>query len=123
MLPDFSLFPDSASTFAGRVDALFFFILSVTLFFSVLIALLLVYFAVKFRRCSENEVPPRITSAPRMETVWLVFLFALFLTIFFWVAWSYFSMARPPDDAMEIYVVGKQWMWKVQHPDGPREIN
>src|ERR1700736_3122962 len=122
MLPDFSLFPDEASTFAGRVDTLFFFILGVTLFFSVLVAFLVIYFAVKYRRRSE-EIPPRITSAPRMETAWLVFLIVLFLTIFFWGARSYFSMARPPDDAMEVYVVGTQWMWKIQHPDGAREIN
>jgi cytochrome c oxidase subunit 2 len=123
MLPDFSLFPEQASTFADRVDALYFFILGVTLFFSVLIALLLVYFAVKYRRRSESELPPRILSAPRMEAIWLVFLFGLFLTIFFWGAWSYVSMIRPPDDALEVYVVGKQWMWKVQHPGGQREIN
>jgi cytochrome c oxidase subunit 2 len=52
-----------------------------------------------------------------------VFLLGLFMTIFFWSAWSYVSMIRPPDDAMEVYVVGKQWMWKVQHPGGQREIN
>jgi cytochrome c oxidase subunit II len=123
MIPDFSLFPEQASTFAGRVDALYFFILGITLFFSVLIALLLVYFAIKYRRRSESELPPRITSAPRMETIWLVFLLGLFLTIFFWSAWLYVSMIRPPDDAMEVYVVGKKWMWKIQHPGGQREIN
>jgi len=123
MLPDFSLFPEQASTFAGRVDALFLFILGVTVFFSLLVALFMVYFAIKYRRRSEDQLPPRITSAPRMEMVWLVFLLGLFLTIFCWGAWSYFSMIRPPDDALEVYVVGKQWMWKVQHPDGQREIN
>jgi cytochrome c oxidase subunit 2 len=123
MLPDFSLFPDSASTFTGPVDTLFFFVLFVTLFFSTLIAFLLVYFAIRYRRRSETEVPQPIISAPRMESAWLVFLFALFIAIFLWGAINYFSMARPPDDAMEVYVVGKQWMWKVQHPDGATEIN
>ncbi len=123
MRTDFSLFPDSASTFAGPVDGLFFFILFVTLFFSVLIAILLVYFAIRYRRRSETEIPKPIISAPRMESAWLVFLFALFIGIFFWGASVYFNMARPPDDAMEVYVVGKQWMWKVQHPDGATELN
>jgi cytochrome c oxidase subunit 2 len=123
MLPDFSLFPESASTFAGKVDGLFFFILFVTLFFSVLIAILLVYFAIRYRRRSETEIPKPIVSAPRMESAWLVFLFVLFISIFFWGAITYFSMARPPDDAIEVYVVGKQWMWKVQHPEGVTEIN
>ena len=123
MRTDFSLFPDSASTFAGPVDGLFFFILFVTLFFSVLIAILLVYFAIRYRRRSETDIPKPIISVPRMESAWLVFLFALFIGIFFWGASVYFNMARPPDDAMEVYVVGKQWMWKVQHPDGATEIN
>jgi cytochrome c oxidase subunit 2 len=123
MLPDFSLFPDSASTFAGPVDRLFFFILSVTLFFSILIAVLLVYFALRYRRRSEEFVPKPIIGAPRLESAWLVFLFILFIGIFFWGTSVYFTMARPPDDTMDVYVVGNQWMWKVQHPSGATEID
>jgi cytochrome c oxidase subunit II len=123
MNTEFSLFPDQASTFAGRVDALYFFILGVTLFFAVLVALLLVYFAIRYRRRSEHYIPPRILGAHRFEAMCIGFLFLLFMVIFAWGSSTYFSMVRPPDDAMEVYVVGKQWMWKVQHPNGVRELN
>jgi cytochrome c oxidase subunit 2 len=123
MNTEFSLFPDQASTFAGRVDALYFFILGVTLFFAVLVALLLVYFAIRYRRRSDDYIPPRILGAHRFEVMCIGSLFLLFMVIFAWGGWTYFSMVRPPDNAMEVYVVGKQWMWTVQHPDGAREIN
>jgi cytochrome c oxidase subunit 2 len=48
---------------------------------------------------------------------------ALVMVAFFWGASVYFTIARPPDGALEIFVVGRQWMWKFQHPDGQREIN
>ncbi len=47
----------------------------------------------------------------------------LAMVMFFWGADLFFRLARPPVDSMELFVVGKQWMWKVQHPDGVREIN
>ena len=45
------------------------------------------------------------------------------MVIFVWGASVFFAMARPPDETLNIYVVGKQWMWKFQHLDGQREIN
>ena len=117
------LFPDQASTVAGRVDALYFFLVALTIFFSVLIAALEVYFAFRYRRQSQDEFPEPIEGSTKLETVWIVIPFLLAMFLFGWGASVYFAIYRPPQNAMEIYVVAKQWMWKFQHPTGQREIN
>jgi len=117
------LFPEQASTGASRVDGLFFFLLGIGGFFSILIAVLIVVFAVKYRRRPSNLATPRITSAVLPELVWTGIPAIIAAVLFVWGAKLYFFVARPPDNASEIYVVGKQWMWKLQHPEGQREIN
>jgi cytochrome c oxidase subunit 2 len=121
--PDFSLFPREGSTAAGGVDQLFFFIVGVSLFFSVVTAVLLIYFAVRYRRRSEDHFPAPIVGSHKLETIWAVFLLCLFLAMFGWGAAVWLSLLRPPPDATEVYVVGKQWMWHLEHPEGQREIN
>jgi cytochrome c oxidase subunit 2 len=124
MGPVFQLFPEQASTLAPRVDALYFYLLGLAVFFSTLIFTLVIYFAIKYRRRSEDEPPPPQTrDIMWLEVVWIVIPLALALIAFFWGANIYYAMARPPQDALEIFVVGRQWMWKFQHPDGQREIN
>ncbi len=117
------LFPDQASTDAPRVDALLYFLLGLSVFFTVLIAWLIVRYAIKYRRRSEHEVPTPMVGSIRLELVWTVAPLLIGLFTFAWGAWLFFDMTQPPDNALPIYVVGKQWMWKVQHPDGQREIN
>jgi cytochrome c oxidase subunit 2 len=117
------LFPQSASTMAGRVDALYLFLIAVTGFFSALIAGLIVYFAIKYRRRHPDQVGATMTGGMRLEIAWTIIPFLITLVIFFWGARIYFDMSRPPDETLNVYVVGKQWMWKVQHTDGQREIN
>lgn len=123
MSPGFPLFPEQASTHAPRVDALYFYLVAVSVFFSLLIAGLVIYFAIKYRRRSETELPRGVAGSLKLELFWSVIPLAISLSFFFWGAKLFFSMSRPPNDAIEIYVVGKQWMWKVQHADGQREIN
>ena len=124
MNPGFSLFPDEASAAAPGVDLLFFFIIGVSVFFATATAVLLIYFALRYRRRSDDQFPKPIHGSTGMEIVWALFLLALFLGIFFWGAFQYLGMVRTPPDAMEVYVVGKQWMWHLQHPEGgQREIN
>ncbi len=124
MNPDFTLFPEQAAAAAPGVDALFLFIVGVSVFFSTVTAVLVIYYSLRYRRKSENHFPTPIHGSPRMEVVWLGFLSALFLVMFFWSAYQYLWMMHTPDDAMEVYVVGKQWMWHLQHPEGgQREIN
>ena len=117
------LFPEAASTFARDVDALYFFLVAVSAFFAVLIAVLVIVFAVKFRRRSPDEVGAPITGSLALELLWTIVPLILTLVMFVWGAWVFLDMARPPRGSMEIFVVGKQWMWKAQHPDGQREIN
>jgi cytochrome c oxidase subunit II len=117
------LFPEAASTFAGDVDALYFFLVAVSAFFSVLIAALVIFFAVRFRRRSPDEVGAPITGSLALELLWTIVPLILTMVMFVWGAWVFLDLARPPRGSMEIFVVGKQWMWKVQHPDGQREIN
>jgi cytochrome c oxidase subunit 2 len=121
--PALPLFPEGASTFAARVDLLYLFLVAVSLFFSVLIGALVFVFAVRFRRRSEEEVPRAIEGDMRLEALWIGVPLVITMVVFFWSAALYFDMSRPPADAADVYVVGKQWMWKIQHPDGRREIN
>jgi cytochrome c oxidase subunit 2 len=123
MFAEIPLYPEQASTHAAQVDALFFFLLAVTGFFTLLIAFLVIYFAVKYRRRSEQDRPPPPINSLRLEITWTVIPFLISMVMFFWGAKVYFNWATPPDDALEVFVVGKQWMWKVQHVGGQREIN
>jgi cytochrome c oxidase subunit 2 len=123
MFSGFSLLPDQASTMAQRVDALFYFLSAVTVFFTVLIFLLVICFAIKFRRRSDADRPGAIHGSLALEVVWTGVPLLLSVIMFVWGASLFFAMARPPEDALEVYVVGKQWMWKLQHADGQREIN
>ena len=117
------LFPERASTMATRVDALYFFLLGLSAFFTLLIAGMIVYFAVRYRRRAPQEIGERIHGSVALEVTWTVFPLLLTMVIFVWGTSVYFAMANPPAQALTIYVVGKQWMWKFQHLDGQREIN
>src|SRR5438093_8752118 len=117
------LFPEAASTMAGRVDALYLFLVLVSVFFGLLIATLVVTFAIRFRRRSRDERPRPIHGSAVLELAWTLIPFGIVMVIFLWGAEVFFAMARVPPGAMEIYVVGKRWMWKTQHMTGQREIN
>ena len=118
-----SWLPQQASTVAGQVDALFLFLVTVTVLFSGLIFVLVIFFALKFRRRAEDERPKAIHGSLFLELFWTIVPLGIVTVIFVWGAYLYFTMTQPPAAAMEIYVVGKQWMWKLQHPGGQREIN
>jgi cytochrome c oxidase subunit 2 len=119
----FPLFPPQASTFAVKEDALFFFLVAVSAFFVVLIFGLVTFFAVRYRRRSPDERPRPTREPLLLELAWSLIPFGLMVIMFIWGAALFFDASRPPVGAMEIAVVGKQWMWKFQHPEGPREID
>lgn len=127
MGPSFQILPDQASTTAARVDHITIYLLIVATIFTVLIFLAILIFAIKYRRRPGQEVrlqaPASGHGAMLLEITWTVIPLILMMIMFGWGASIYFEMSRPPDDAMNIYVVGKQWMWKVQHMEGQREIN
>lgn len=123
MNPSFQLIPDQASTTATHLDHLTLYLLIVATIFTVLIFTCIFYFAIKYRRREEHERAVEIEGAMPLEILWSVIPFLLMMVMFVWGASVFFEMSRPPDDAMNIYVVGKQWMWKTQHLEGRREIN
>jgi cytochrome c oxidase subunit 2 len=123
MLPKyFPLFPDQASTLAPQVDYLFFFILGVTLFFLVLVTALIVVFAVHYRR-ERHPVPHQIEGSVPLEIFWSAVPLGIAMVIFAWSATLFIQERRPPAGSLDVYAIGKQWMWKFQHPGGQREIN
>jgi cytochrome c oxidase subunit II len=123
MQSGFPFIPESASTYSGDVDALYFYISGVTVFFTLLISFVIIFFVVKYRRRNPFEIPRPIEGSTKLETLWSVIPLLIAMSIFFWGAKVYFNQYRPPKNAVEVYVVGKQWMWKFQHATGQREIN
>jgi len=122
---EFPLLPESASTIAGSVDTFFYTLVGLSLFFSLGISAVVLFFMFRYRRGSganrrivQNERRDR-----NIELTWTIIPLFLALGMFGWSANIYFDMIRPPADAMEIQVVGKQWMWQIQHANGQREIN
>jgi cytochrome c oxidase subunit 2 len=115
--------PESASTYSGDVDALYFYISGVTVFFTLLISLVIIFFVIRYRRRDPSEIPRPIEGSTKLETLWSVVPLLIAMTIFVWGARVYYTQYRPPKNAIEVYVVGKQWMWKFQHATGQREIN
>jgi len=116
-------FPEQASSFAHEVDALTLWLVGMAAFFTVLIAALVLVFALKYRRRSPDQVGTRFDESPLLEIVWTVIPLVVVLFTFAWGAKVYFRLYRPPAGAVEYHVTGKQWMWKTQHPTGQREIN
>jgi cytochrome c oxidase subunit 2 len=119
----FKLVPDQASTMAADVDRLYWFIVGVTAFFAILVCVLVVYFAVRYRTQDPLKVGSPITGSIPLELAWSVIPFLISVVIFAWAAQVFFDLSRPPDQTLEIYATGKRWMWKFQHLDGKAEIN
>lgn len=115
--------PPSASTFASQYDALFwFFMLSCGLAFLATSAVM-VYFALRYRRGAGRYEKDKGHSHTMVEVLWSMPVLFVVTALFVWGARLYVNAYTPPEDATEIYVTGKQWMWKLQHPSGKREIN
>ncbi len=119
----FPLFPERATAIARDIDAIYFFGLAIATIFSLLIAVLIAWFAVRYRRRHPSEVGQREQAPAWLELVWSIIPLGILLFMFVWGTQVYFEARRPPADAIEYYVTGKQWMWKFQHPQGNREIN
>ena len=115
--------PPQGSSFAGQVDLLYLFLVAISLFFSLLIAGLIVYLAVRYKRRSPRDIGVPIHGSGVLEIAWSVIPLVIMLGSFVWGTMLFFHLSRPPADAVEYFAVGKQWMWKFQHPDGTREIN
>jgi len=121
-LEHFALFPPEASTVAAESDALFFFMVLVSLIGLTLVVLLIVAFSILYSK-KRHPKAIQIEGSTLLEATWTIIPLGLFLIMFVWGALLYFRIYTPPANAMNIYVVGKQWMWKVEHPGGQHEIN
>ncbi|CAN5372216.1 cytochrome c oxidase subunit II [soil metagenome] len=117
------LFPEQASTFAWHVDLLYFYLIVVSIAFTIPIVVAIFFFAIKYRETEKYATPEEMHGSMVLETVWSIIPFVISMTIFIGGAIVFFNQYTPPDDAMDIYIVGKQWMWKAQHQTGQREIN
>jgi cytochrome c oxidase subunit 2 len=120
---DFPLFPERASVIAGRVDAIFLFELGVCAFFTTLICVLILYYAIRYRKSAQMDRSNVVTHHPTLEIVWVAVPMTISMVIFAWAMVVYLQMFRPPAGTPEVYVLGKQWMWELTHPGGKREIN
>jgi cytochrome c oxidase subunit 2 len=119
----FRLFPERASTSAAGVDGLYLYLVLVSAVLSALIFILVITFAVKYRRRPGRERATAVRPRASLEIAWMIVPLGLCLVMFFWGAKLYVRLYEPPPDAMDIYVVARQWMWKLQHPEGAPEIN
>ncbi len=122
MWKNFPLFPERASALAGQVDGLYFFLVAVSAFFTLLIFVLIFVFAVKYRR-SAHPHPVQIEGSLPLELTWTLIPLGISMIFFAWGSLIYFQEARPPRGAMEVYAVAKQWMWKFEYEGGQHEIN
>jgi len=117
-----ALFPREASTIAPYMDALYFFLLAMTLVGLLLVGTILVTFSIRYRK-AVHPVATQIEGSTLLEATWTIIPLAIFLVTFVWGALLYFRIYNPPVNSMNIYIVGKQWMWKAEHPGGQHEIN
>ena len=121
-LQHFPLFPPEASQLAAQSDALFFFLVLISLVGLTVVVLLIVGFSILYNR-KRHPKAVQIEGSTLLETTWTIIPLGLFLVVFVWGAIIYFRVYTPPENAMNIYVVGKQWMWKAEHPGGQHEID
>lgn len=120
---NFPMTPPAASNFAGEHDALFYAITFLAVLFTLIVSFLVVFFALKYRRGTKADRSRPMYENLALELSWIIIPTILGLAFFGWGTKVYIDMRTPPKDAMEIFVIGKQWMWHVQHPNGVRENN
>jgi cytochrome c oxidase subunit 2 len=123
MIPLFALFPQAASTMAPEVDALTLALLLATGIMLLMVFLMIAFFGIRYREGSPHSRTIVWGGKHKLEWSWTFATFGAFIGLFVWGAVLYFQEHLPPAGATEITVIGKQWMWKFQHPSGRRELN
>jgi cytochrome c oxidase subunit 2 len=116
-------FPTEASTTASRIDLLFFALMGIIVIFTTLIFVGVIFFSIRYRHGSRASRKGATSENLKLELAWTIIPLCITMGVFIWASKLYFDMHVPPKNAMDIYVVGKQWMWYIQHPEGNREIN
>lgn len=118
-----NLLPTSASAYADQLTDFFWVMVAVCGVVATGIAIFIVWCAVKYRRRHPDELPRQVLGNNKLEITWTVITAVIFLGMFGWGTKLYFDAEQPPPNTLDIWVVGKQWMWKIQHENGIREIN
>jgi cytochrome c oxidase subunit 2 len=121
-MTDFSLFPPEASKIAPQMDALYFFMVLVSVIGLTIVILLVTTFSLLYNK-ERHPIAVQVEGSTLLEATWTIIPLGLFLIMFVWGALIYFRVYNPPANSMNIYVVGKQWMWKAEHPGGQHEID
>ncbi|HEY4067579.1 MAG TPA: cytochrome c oxidase subunit II [Burkholderiaceae bacterium] len=121
--PGFELLTRAASSIAGRTDALFLTMLAICGTMALALALLIVWFSVRYRDGAHADRSDPPSHANGLEAAWTIAPMLLFIGIFAWAAHDYIDERRVPAEALPVYVVAKQWMWRLQHGNGRQEIN
>lgn len=117
------LHPPAASTIAQGVDQLYYLLTVITLFFTALIFGMIFYFMIRYRRRRESDIASGPNDNLPLELTWTIIPALMCVVLFIWGSFLYVRNSRPPKSSMEIFVIGKQWMWHIEHPEGVREIN
>jgi cytochrome c oxidase subunit 2 len=119
----FRLFPIEASTSAREIDYLYFGLTVMLLFFVAVVFIPIIYFSIRYRRGSQANRANPSTGSNLLESGWTLFPLLVSIGFFFWGAMVYYHIEKPPRNALQVQVVAKQWMWKLQHAEGKKEIN
>ncbi len=117
------IYPEQASNFAPQVDSLMTFLILASAFFTIAITGAIIFCFLKYHRKGKNEIGAPIHGDMRLELTWIIVPFILAMGMFGWGAVVYVDYRHAPQDTLDIYMIGKQWMWKAQQPNGRREIN
>ena len=117
--------PAQASEFAIWYDYLLWYITAVCAMGSAVVYLLLIFCCIRFSKKNETDRPQRILGSNKLEMIWTIIPLLFFLSFFVLGIRLWDKAINIPKEAAqrEYFVVGKQWMWKVQDPDGNRHIN
>ena len=120
---NFPLSPPSASNFSAEYDVLFYVLTGLTLFFSLIVGVAVIFFAVRYRKGSKADRSRPLYENLFLELTWTIVPLVLGLIMFYFGTSLYIKMRTPPRNATEIFVIGKQWMWHIEHGNGVRENN
>ena len=115
--------PENASNLASGVDNVLLFVTVLSVFFFLLISAFLIGFAIKYRRKTDHDETPYITGNELIEVIWTVIPSVLLMIIFAWGYIEYREMRNPPDNAVEVNVVARQWLWQFDYYNGKKTIN
>ncbi len=121
----FPLLPYEDSSYAARVDGIFVSLLVLCTVITLGVFAVIIAFCIRYRRGSPADRSHRPSESTQIavEFAWIILPLLIFIGLFIWAGNVYFEMFSPPADGVAIYVIGKQWMWKIEHATGQREIN